>query len=65
MGEPAGYAAIADAIAAVPGVVTHGLFVDVATSAVIATLNGPRVIHKVRAMHEAAETNSACMLCWC
>lgn len=48
MGEPAGYAEIADAIEALPGVVTHGLFVGVATSAVIPTPDGARVLHRVR-----------------
>ena len=48
VGELAGYAEIADAIEALPGVVTHGLFVGVATSAVIPTPDGPRVLHRVR-----------------
>ena len=48
MGELAGYAEIADAIEALPGVVTHGLFVGVATSAVFPTPDGTRVLHRVR-----------------
>jgi len=41
VGESAGYAEIADAIEAVPGVVAHGLFVGVATSAGVATPDWP------------------------
>ncbi len=48
VGESAGYAEIADAIEAVPGVVAHGLFVGVATSAVVATPDGPRILRRVR-----------------
>ena len=48
VGEPAGYAEIADAIEALPGVVTHGLFVGVATSAVIPGPGGARALHRVR-----------------
>ena len=49
VGEPAGYAEISEAVQAVPGVVAHGLFVNIATSAVVATPDGPRMIQKVSA----------------
>ncbi len=53
VGESAGYAEIADAIEAVPGVVAHGLFVGVATSAVVATPDGPRILRRVRRSRRA------------
>ena len=49
VGEPAGYAEISEAVQAVPGVIAHGLFVNVATSAVVTTPDGPRVIQRVSA----------------
>jgi len=47
VGKPVAYEKIAEEISAVKGVVTHGLMLDVASTAVIANGQEPRIIERV------------------
>jgi len=46
VGKPVAYEKIAEEISAVKGVVTHGLMLDVASTAVIANGQEPRIIER-------------------